>query len=142
MRLVAEVIAEIDPEAGCEQLGYRLDGSIDPEVEVLGEPGIVGSPQLVGVATLDHPPSGRGLEQPGEEAVDRHDAVDATRDDADVPRGVGHSHEEAGPATSRRPTPRLGHRPAPENGACWRSSSRSSGVSMARARASRAAETS
>src|SRR4051812_4234435 len=58
--LIAEVVAEIDREAECEELWRRLDCCIDLEVEVLGEPGVVRSPQLVRVAALYDPLSPRG----------------------------------------------------------------------------------
>jgi len=137
-----EVVDQIDRKAGCEEIGGGLDGRIDLEVEVLGEPGGVGSPKLVRVAALDNPLPWRGDQQAGEKPVDRDDEVDAAWDDTGLASRVGHADDQAGPTTGRRPAPRLRHSPALTNGWCRRSSSRSSRVSIARARASRAAETS
>lgn len=72
--LIAEVVAEIDREAGCEELRRRLDSSIDLEVKVVGEPGVVRPTQLVRVAALYDPPSRRRLEQP-----DRRRSIATTR---------------------------------------------------------------
>lgn len=61
------------------------------EVEVLGEPGVVGAAKLVRVAAFHDPSSRRGGEQPDEETVDRDHEIDPARDQAGLASGIAHS---------------------------------------------------
>ncbi len=90
--------SQVDGEAGCQKLWGHLDGGSDLEVEVFGEPGVVGSPELVRVAAFDNPLPRRGDRQSGEEPVDRDDEMDPASDDTRVASGVDHSDEEARPS--------------------------------------------
>ena len=131
--LTTEVVRQIHGEAGGQKPG-------DLEVEILGESGVVGSPKLVRVAALDHPLPRRSDQQSGEKPVDRDDEMDPANDDTAVASGTGHSDQKARPSTHGCPVRRLRHNPAPANGGCRRSSARSSGSSIARSLATRAAE--
>jgi hypothetical protein len=53
--LVAEVVAEIDCEAGREEARRLLDLDLDLEIEVLGEASLLGTPKLVRVTSLHNP---------------------------------------------------------------------------------------
>lgn len=138
--LIAEIVGQVDAEAGRQQLGRCFDGGIDLEVEVLGKPRVFWPAQLVGVAAFHDPSSRRSRQQPTQEAVDRDHEVDPTRDDAGVAGLLAHPDEEAGSSSGRCSTRRGRHSPAPSKGGRRRSSSRSPRLSIARSRASRAAE--
>jgi hypothetical protein len=140
--LIAEVVAGINLEAGCKELGGSLDRGIDLEVEVLGEPRVVRSSKLVRVSALDDPLPGRGSQEPRKEPVDGDHEMDPARNHPSLASGVGHPDQETRPPTSRRRACRLRHSRPPAKSGCRRSSARSFGVSIARSRASRAAETS